>query len=509
MSLPGSLRDLRQEAPSEEERPLSDDAKHGKEGEEAGEGRCGLFCFSPDWLQVFNSPRCLLFFMCALCATETAILLGLTPGVISSIEGRFELSSAKSGFIVSSTELFAVFTVPIISYYGGKSHKGRWLGFGAVCLGLGSTVFALPHFLAGRYVPSGGTNISESSSAICHPSSNGTADEQQCDTNGGYSQLENYLYVFVTATFLMSFLVGPLYTLGVAYLDENVSKKVSGGFVGILYASTAIGPAVGYVMTSQLLNQYIDWPEVTNLTPNDQQWLGNWWFGFFMLAIVAFSVAIPLFCFPRKLGGIQKRPEETEEETTVPASKDDKDGALEEDDDDEPAKAFPCGAQDFWSTVKDLGSNFSYVGLCLAGCSEAIVLSGVMTFGPKLGQTQLGLQASESALYLGLMMIPSGAVGNLFGGWLAKKCGADCKKLLRLVLIVNLVSMLGHSVFLLSCPTPGTTTYLATNSTSCATDCGCADSLYDPICDLSGIEYQSGCHAGCTGVNKTGTTTVG
>ncbi|XP_035660191.1 solute carrier organic anion transporter family member 4A1-like [Branchiostoma floridae] len=125
MSLPGSLRDLRQEAPSEEERPLSDDAKHGKEGEEEGEGRCGLFCFSPDWLQVFNSPRCLLFFMCALCATETAILLGLTPGVISSIEGRFELSSAKSGFIVSSTELFAVFTVPIISYYGGKSHKVR------------------------------------------------------------------------------------------------------------------------------------------------------------------------------------------------------------------------------------------------------------------------------------------------------------------------------------------------------------------------------------------------
>ncbi|XP_035659667.1 solute carrier organic anion transporter family member 4C1-like [Branchiostoma floridae] len=363
-------------------------------------------------------------------------------------------------------------------------------------------------FPLGRYVPSGGTNISESSSAICHPWSNGTADEQQCDTNGGYSQLENYLYVFVTATFLMSFLVGPLYTLGVAYLDENVSKKVSGGYVGILYASTAIGPAVGYVMTSQLLNQYIDWPEVTNLTPNDQQWLGNWWFGFFMLAIVAFSVAIPLFCFPRKLGGIQKRPEETEEETTLPASKDDKDGAEEDDDDDEPAKAFPCGAQDFWSTVKDLASNFSYVGLCLAGCSEAIVLSGVMTFGPKLGQTQLGLQASESALYLGLMMIPSGAVGNLFGGWLAKKCGADCKKLLRLVLIVNLVSMLGHSVFLLSCPTPGTTTYLATNSTSCATDCGCADSLYDPICDLSGIEYQSGCHAGCTGVNKTGTTTT-
>ncbi|XP_078585832.1 solute carrier organic anion transporter family member 4A1-like [Branchiostoma floridae x Branchiostoma japonicum] len=508
----GTLPDIRQEAPSGEERPLPDDAKHGKEGEEEEEGRCGLFGFSPDWLQVFNSPRCLLFFMCCLCATETAILLGLTPGVITTIEGRFKLSSTQSGFIISSTELFAVFTVPIISYFGAKSHKGRWLGAGAVCVGLGSTVFALPHFLAGRYVPSGGTNISESSSAICHPSSNGTADEQQCDTNGGYSQLENYLYVFVLATFLMSFLVGPLYTLGVAYLDENVSKKVSGGYVGILYASTAIGPAVGYVMSSQLLNQYVNWPEVTNLTPNDQQWLGNWWFGFFPLSIVAFLVAIPVFCFPRKLAGISKRPEETKEEANIPTSKDDKDGALEEDDDDdEPTNPFSCGAQDFkdfWSTVKDLGSNFSYMSVCLAGCTEAMVLSGALTFGPKLGETQLGLSPSDSSLYLGLLMIPAGAVGNLFGGWLAKKAGADCKKLIKLILIVSAASLLGHCVFLLYCTTPGSTTYLATNSTSCATRCGCADSLYDPICDVSGIEYQSGCHAGCTSINKTGSTTT-
>eukprot|EP00058_Branchiostoma_floridae_P023253 XP_002608743.1 hypothetical protein BRAFLDRAFT_73964 [Branchiostoma floridae] len=284
----------------------------------------------------------------------------------------------------------------------------------------------------GRYVPSGGTNISESSNAICHPSSNGTADEQQCDTNGGYSQLENYLYVFVLATFLMSFLVGPLYTLGVAYLDENVSKKVSGGYVGILYASTAIGPAVGYVMSSQLLNQYVNWPEVTNLTPNDQQWLGNWWFGFFPLAIVAFLVAIPVFCFPRKLAGISKRPEETKEEANIPTSKDDKDGALEEDDDDEPTNPFSCGSQDFkdfWSTGKDLGSNFSYMSVCLAG----------------------------------LLLIPAGAVGNLFGGWLAKKAGADCKKLIKLILIVSAASLLGHCVFLLYCTTPGSTTYLATN----------------------------------------------
>ncbi|XP_066269003.1 solute carrier organic anion transporter family member 4A1-like isoform X1 [Branchiostoma lanceolatum] len=507
MSLRSSLQDLRQEAPSEDERPLSEGTTHGKGHGEKEEGRYGLGRWAPDCLQVFNSPRWLLFLMCILCAMETGILLGVTPGGISTIEKRFELPSTKSGFLVSSTELFAVITVPIISYFGEESHKGRWLGAGAVCLGLGSILFGSPHFMAGRYVAAG-TNISESSSNLCTYWSNGTTDEE-CYTNEGYSHMQNYLYVFIAAQFVMSFLVGPLYTLGITYLDDNVKKKVSGAYVGILYASATVGPAVGYVMTSQLLNQYIDWPAVngdnSGLTPNDPRWLGNWWLGYFVLAVVPLLVAIPMFCFPRKLRGPRKHPEISEEETTVPSTNDVKKDALKE---EEPSPAFLCGAQDFWSTVKDLGSNYSFVCFCLAGCVESIVLAGAIAFGPKLGETQLGLTPSESVLYLGLMGLPAGAIGSLFGGWITKKAGGDCKKLLKIVLVITGLSLLGHCVFLVYCTTPGTATYLYSNSdsASCSKDCGCPDSLYDPICDNSGIEYQSGCHAGCTGLNQTGTT---
>ncbi|XP_078665872.1 solute carrier organic anion transporter family member 4A1-like [Branchiostoma floridae x Branchiostoma belcheri] len=443
---------------------------------------------------------------------RAAILIGLTPGVISTIERRFEFSSAKSGFIVSSTDIFAAISVPVISYYGAKSHKGRWLGVGAVLLGCGSTLFAVPHFLAGRYVVSG-TNISESGSTLCHHWSNRTTNEQ-CYTNDGYSHLQNYLYVFIAAQLLMSFCPGPLYSVGVAYLDENVKKKVSGAYIGILYAVASAGPGLGYVITSLMLNQYIDWPEVdgynSGLTPYDQRWLGNWWFGYFVLASVAFLVAIPLFCYPQKLHGPKNGSEISEEETTYHSGKDIKDGALEaEDDGITYTQTFLCGSQEFWSTVKDLGSNYSYVCLSLAGCPEAMVLVGIVTFAPKLGQTQLGLHPSESALYLGLMSLPAGAMGNLLGGWITKKAGADCKKLLKILLFISVLSLLGHCDFLLYCNTPGIATYLYGNSsTSCSRDCRCADSLYDPICDSSGFEYQSGCHAGCTGINQTGPTTT-
>ncbi|KAI8502318.1 hypothetical protein Bbelb_199060, partial [Branchiostoma belcheri] len=423
------------EAPSEDERPLSDDTVHDKGRRKEGEGRCGLCCCVPDCLQVFNSPRWLLFFMCILCATEAAILIGLTPGVISTIEQRFEFSSAKSGFIVSSTDIFAAISVPVISYYGAKSHKVDML----------SLVPTSPSLVA-PFATIGRTE---------QPMNSAT------QTKG-----RNYLYVFIAAQLLMSFCPGPLYSVGVAYLDENVKKKVSGAYIvttkpptklsnelnlgpdkRILYAVASAGPGLGYVIISLMLNQYIDWPEVngynSGLTPYDQRWLGNWWFGYFILASVAFLVAIPLFCYPQKLHG----------------------------------------------------------------CPEAMVLVGIVTFAPKLGQTQLGLHPSESALYLGLMSLPAGAIGNLLGGWITKKAGADCKKLLKILLFISVLSLLGHCDFLLYCSTPGIATYLYSNSsTSCSRDCGCTDSLYDPICDKSGFEYQSGCHAGCTGINQTGPT---
>ena len=76
---------------------------------------------------------------------------GVINAVISTLEKRFELPSSKSGLIASSNDFFAFFLVLIVSYYGGRRNKPKLIGLGIFTLGIGSFVFALPHFLADEY----------------------------------------------------------------------------------------------------------------------------------------------------------------------------------------------------------------------------------------------------------------------------------------------------------------------------------------------------------------------
>ena len=59
-----------------------------------------------------------------------------------------------TGLIASTVGItVALCTIPV-SYFGGRGNKPRWLGIGAILLGVGALVFALPQFVAGPYQPS-------------------------------------------------------------------------------------------------------------------------------------------------------------------------------------------------------------------------------------------------------------------------------------------------------------------------------------------------------------------
>ena len=48
----------------------------------------------------------------------------------------------------------------------------------------------------------------------------------------------------------------PLYTLGPAYLDENVNPKMSPIYLGIWFATTFLGPGLGYIIGGSFLRQF-------------------------------------------------------------------------------------------------------------------------------------------------------------------------------------------------------------------------------------------------------------
>ena len=63
-------------------------------------------------------------------------VLGLTNFVLPSIERRFSLSSKELGVIASANDISALLLVVPISFYGGYGNKIKWMGSGAVVLGM-------------------------------------------------------------------------------------------------------------------------------------------------------------------------------------------------------------------------------------------------------------------------------------------------------------------------------------------------------------------------------------
>ena len=55
----------------------------------------------------------------------------------------------------------------------------------------------------------------------------------------------------------------PLYTLGPAYIDENVHPKSSPIYLAVVFASSLLGPGLGFISGGSLLKIYVDVTQVT------------------------------------------------------------------------------------------------------------------------------------------------------------------------------------------------------------------------------------------------------
>lgn len=183
-------------------------------------GRCGWWALAPACLQPFNTPRGFLLFLCSASFLQGMTVNGFVNTVVTSIERRFDLHSYESGLVASSYDLAACLCLAFVGYFGGRGHKPRWLGWGVLTMGLGSLVFALPHFAAGPYAASGdvgGGACPANRSAAC---------------GRGASGLAGYRLVFMLGQFLHGAGATPLYTLGVTFLDENVKATCSPVYIG-------------------------------------------------------------------------------------------------------------------------------------------------------------------------------------------------------------------------------------------------------------------------------------
>ncbi|XP_019635190.1 PREDICTED: solute carrier organic anion transporter family member 4C1-like [Branchiostoma belcheri] len=470
-----------------------------EEGDQA-ETRCGWRRFRPSCLQVFDNPKGFLFFVSFFALVQGTLVNGLINSVISTIEKRFQLPSSKTGIISSGYDIaFGCLSV-IITYHGGVRSKPIWLATGAFVLGLGACVFSIPHFVVGPHRLGGAQETTCGAARL-----NETSDDGVCSGEGGESNwLPNFLYVFILGQLLNGVGGIPLYTFGPQYLEQSVSTKSSGIYLGIFYAVSYLGPAVGFLLGGQLLTLYIDLEKPGVIPPvggtSDPRWLGAWWLGFLGLGVTAWLLVLPLSGYPKELPGIAKvRREKTSDVHANTESK-----TLDSN--------FGKSIRDFPVAVRSLAKNPTFIFITLAGISEGLALNGFATFLPKFVENQFGQTASQAAFLVGCVMVPGAFGGCLIGGAIMRCKKLDVSGSLKLCVILSSIAMLLAPVFLIRCPNSqfaGVTASYTTGATSqasgpgsslnasCNAACACP-AVFDVVCGSDGLEYLSSCHAGCT-----------
>uniref|UniRef100_A0A674C6Z3 Solute carrier organic anion transporter family member n=1 Tax=Salmo trutta TaxID=8032 RepID=A0A674C6Z3_SALTR len=455
-------------------------------------GMCGWGALTPRVIQTFNTPRWVLFFLCVASFLQGMIINGFINTVVTSIERRFDLRSYQTGLIASSYDIAACVCLAFVSYFGGTGHKPRWLGSGVLVMALGSLVFALPHFTTPPYQVS-----MPERTGVCTGNRTSPCHERE---GGG---LSSYRFVFMLGQFLHGVGATPLYTLGVTYLDENVKSSYAPVYIGIFYTAAIVGPAAGYLLGGYFLNIYTEIHMMTELTPENPLWVGAWWIGFLAGGAAALVVALPILGYPRQLPGSQKYVA-----MRVSEAHQLKDGSQASASDPQ----FGKSVKDMPRSVLLLLKNPPFLFLCLAGATEATLIAGMSTFGPKFLESQFSLSASEAATWFGYMVVPAGGGGTFLGGYIVKKLNLRCRGIVRFCMVCAVISLLAIFIFLIHCPNvpmAGVTSPYRVignpNGQGLRNNLwdGRWPKLYNPVCGADGVMYYSPCHAGCSTINHT------
>ncbi|XP_022783681.1 solute carrier organic anion transporter family member 4A1-like [Stylophora pistillata] len=456
---------------------------------------CGWRSFRPFFFQRLNTPKWFLVFLFLYSFMQGMIVTGLTAAGLFLLEKRFKLTSKQTGMIVAANDVSALILIIFISYFGGHRNKARWLGIGALVTSLGCLLFAFFFVLVGKYTPL------ELETFFCIQTCwfNSTKIPiffGVCAEAKGYTAW-NFFLVFVGAKLLLGAGFFSLFTLGPAYIDENVFLKAAPMYLGVWFIAFFFGPGIGYVAGGSLLNVWVDLiqPPGVDLTFFDPRWIGAWWLGYFFFCLLLLCTSIAL------LGFFLEMPGAREQRLAAIFF-----GLLPPRDEHIQGRFFYI-----LPATKSILTNKIFLFNTCAFCCTTLIAFFLGPFVSKFIQSQFFFSSSTAGILSGFFIIPGTAGGIFLGSFFFKRVDVrrSCKMAVFFCFIFQFIGTWAVLTFLI----PGCkTTLLAgiffsyNNSTlvdffkssPCNNLCHCNSFFYDPVCGVDEVSYFFFFHAGCT-----------
>uniref|UniRef100_A0AC34F8U8 Solute carrier organic anion transporter family member n=1 Tax=Panagrolaimus sp. ES5 TaxID=591445 RepID=A0AC34F8U8_9BILA len=377
-----------------------------------------------------------------------------------------------------------------------EGHKGRWIGLGTFVMGLGSFVCALPHYIVDPYV------VGESQNASDYGQCTNRVLDDVCvgATDETASYLNPYFLIFLLGQTLHGIGATPLFSIGTAYIDENVSQKASPVYLAIHAVVTSIGPVIGLFIGGYFLTIYTDFDRVDMSTvplkdSSDPRWVGAWWLGFLVCAVAALINAFPILMFARELPEAKKHRMKDVNQCHAVSQVDESDEILKGN-----VKNLPRA---IWNILR----NPTFVMCIVLGIFESIVINGFAAFMPKILETILSTTPTKAS-YLSSLVIFAAAAGVMLGGAAIRQMNLQVGGMLKMILVCHVIALVLITSFLIQCPARNfvginvgyentTAENFAGLKAQCNADCDC-QSEWNPVCDYeTGNTYYSACYAGC------------
>ncbi|XP_042883333.1 uncharacterized protein LOC122260222 [Penaeus japonicus] len=480
--------------------------------EELEETLCGIGSCKPAWLQRLATKEMYLA-VYILVALVQGMFFAYSVSVISTIEKRFKFTSKQTGTFLSTRSMIVLKD----SIMPWKPVAARWLGVGVMFTAASCFSAALPHLMYGpgqdaidladattfdadAFANSSLLAQPKKQEELCHK-----REVETCEEEG--SAFVGPILLMFLAQFFVGIAISIFFSVGVTYLDDNISKKTYPIYYTLVSLLRVLGPVFGFVLGGRCLSMWIDPSKKPNISRKDPRWLGAWWIGFVFLGVALVLAGNLLFFFPKKLPATLRR------ETKRMIKQMDKDreeggnkdfehfAALAKKKKTESKPTF----KNLLKALRRLFTNRIWVGNLFNAIVTLLGVSGYWSFKPKYMENQFRKSATDANYFTGMSSLIVSVVGAGVGGTVLRWARPSPRVITGYNIFTTLVGCGGFiALMFVGCPRLEVVGPVDGKlGPQCSNECGCSDK-FTPVCseDQTTLFY-SPCYAGCSMANAT------